>query len=116
GNEGAASESNDTDSTVSKDNTGSGTSASYGQDTSDKAEDATPQQAAGGIDSTGEQAQTLVKELEEIAQRLGEINQDTFGKIHWQKAIIRKARRALVALNNHAIAINRRLINEEAGA
>ncbi len=78
-----------------------------------------------GTDRTGNQQHTkkpvvgqqtaegLAEELEGIAQRLSEINQDEFGKIHWQKAAIRKAMNAVAAVRSNAIAINRRLINED---
>jgi hypothetical protein len=104
---------NDTETTVTKQSAESGSARGDEDDTSKKTDDDTRHQAAGETDSADEPAQPLVDELEEIAQRLSEINQDTFGKIHWNKTAIRKARRALVALNNQAIAINRRLINEE---
>jgi len=111
-NEEGETDKNDIETAVTKESAGSGSPGSDKDDTSKKTDDM-QQQAAGGTDIAGEQAQTLIEKLEEIAQRLSEINQDTFGKIHWNKTAIRKARRALVALNNHAIAINRRLINEE---
>ena len=59
---------------------------------------------------TGEE---LAEELEGIAQRLSEINQDEFGKIHWRSEAISKGRRAVAALNKHALAIDRRFRNEE---
>lgn len=78
-----------------------------------------------GSDSAGDQqdatkpgvghetGERLVEELEGIAQRLSEINQDEFGKIHWQSEAVKKGRRAVAALNKHALAIDRRFRNEE---
>ena len=88
-------------------------------------EDAT---LTNGSDSTGDQQHTkqqvvghetgeeLVKELEGIAQRLSEINQDTFGTIHWTKTCTRQAKNALAAMNKSIITINKRLNDEKVAA
>ena len=65
----------------------------------------------GGL--TDEAAQTLADELEAIAQRLSEINQDDFGKATWTKVDIRRAKNAVAAVKERAVAIKRRLINED---
>ena len=62
---------------------------------------------------TDKASQSLADELERIAQRLSEINQDDFGKATWTKADIRKARNAVAAMNKNALGINRRLNNED---
>jgi hypothetical protein len=71
------------------------------------------QQDATGPGVGHETGEGLVEELEWIAQRLSEINQDEFGKIHWQSEAVKKGRRAVAALNKHAISIDRRFRNEE---
>jgi hypothetical protein len=84
--------------------------------------------STNGSDSTGdpqhikqqvvghETGEEMVEELERIAQRLSEINQDAFGKIHWTKVCIRQAKNALAAMNKSIITISKRLNDEKVAA
>ncbi|HEY7328057.1 MAG TPA: hypothetical protein VH592_10475 [Gemmataceae bacterium] len=115
GNAEGATDKNNAESAVTKESGRSAPSGSDGAGTSEKA-DKGGAPGDGETDSADEQADTLAKELEEIAQRLSEINQDTFGKVHWTKAKIRKAMIAVAAVKQSAMGIHRRLRNEEPDA
>jgi hypothetical protein len=106
---------NNAETAVTKESGRSGPSGSDGAGTSEKADNGGAP-GDGETDSADDQAETLANELEVIAQRLSEINQDTFGKIHWTKASIRKARNAAAAMPKSAKDIHRRLRNEEPDA
>ncbi len=90
--------------------------ASASSTTSPGSSTGTRQNGAVEVEAAGETAQALAEELEGIAQRLSEINQDDFWKPVWSKAEISKAKNAIAAMKKNAVAINRRLNNEDPSA